>query len=83
MVEDIEKIIKQAVDEVNRKYEQEALDRAEQKGIEKGIEKGFEKWFEKGREEAAKDIAKNLKGTLSIEEISEITDLSPDTIKSL
>jgi hypothetical protein len=63
-----ETIIKQAVDEVNRKYEQEALDEAEKRGMKKGIEKN------------KRDTAKKLKGILRPEEISRITGLSLNTI---
>lgn len=59
-----ESIIKQVVEEVNRKYEQEALDEAEQRGIEKN----------------KRDTAKKLKGILAPEEISRITGLSLKTI---
>ena len=79
-----ETIIKQAVDEVNRKYEQEALDEAEQKGMKKGIKKGMEKGMKRGMkrgiEKNKRDTAKKLKGILAPEEISKITGLRLNTI---
>lgn len=67
MNDNTEAIIMQAVTEVNRKYEQEAIYEAEQRGIEKN----------------KRDIAKKLKGILSPEEISRITGLSLKTISLL
>lgn len=63
-----ERIIKQAVDEVNRKYEQEAIYQAEKRGIEKG------------KKCAQEEMAKRLKGMMNPEEISKITGLSLNTI---
>lgn len=80
MTDETERIIKQAVDEVNKKYEQEALYQAEKKGLEKGMEKGLEKGLEKGRKKREEEIAKNLKGIISPEEISKVTGLSLSTI---
>ena len=68
MNDNTEAIIMQAISEVNRKYEQEALYEAEQRGMEKGIEKN------------KRDIAKKLKGLHPPEEISRITGLSLNTI---
>ena len=67
----VEEIIKQAVYEVNRKYELEAIDEAEKRG------------YEKGRKEENIKLAKKLKGILSNEEISEISGLSLDTVQQL
>ena len=72
MTTDSEKIIKQAVEEVNKKYEQIALDEAKEEGIKEGKEKGIKE----GKEE----VAKNLKGIHTPEEISKITGLSLKTI---
>ena len=54
--------------EVNKKYEQMALEEAEQNGIKKGIEKG------------KKEVAKKLKKIHTPEEIAQITGLNLQTI---
>ena len=79
MNNETEKIIKKAVDDVNKKYEQEALYEAEQKGLKKGKEDGFKK----GKEDAKKEIAKKLKGLHTPEQIAKITGLSLNTIMLL
>lgn len=76
MNDNTETIIKQAVTEVNRKYEQEAIYEAEQRGMDKGMKKGMKKGIEKNK----RDTAKKLKGILRPEEISRITGLSLKTI---
>lgn len=80
MNENTETIIKQAVDEVNRKYEQEALYEAEQRGKEEGKKEGMKEGMKKGIEKNKRDTAKKLKGILRPEEISKITGLSLKTI---
>ena len=72
MTNESEKIIKQAVEEVNKKYEQIALEEAKEEGIKIGMEKGMEK--------GKRETAKNLKGLHTPEEISKITGLSLKTI---
>lgn len=67
MTDETERIIKQAVEEVNRKYEQEAIYEAE----------------ERGRKEVAEEIAKNLKGKSSPKEIARITGLSLKRVHEL
>ena len=71
MNNETEKIIKKAVDDVNKKYEQEALYEAEQKGLKKG------------KEDAQKEIAKKLKGLHTPEQIAKITELNLNTIMLL
>ena len=71
MNNETEKIIKKAVDDVNKKYEQEALYEAEQKGLKKG------------KEDAKKEIAKKLKGLHTPEQIAKITGLNLNTIMLL
>ena len=84
MNDETERIIKQAVDEVNRKYELEAIYRAEEKGRKEGREEDKKEGRKEGREEGKKDtqeeIAKKLKGVISPEEISKATGLSLNTI---
>ena len=75
MNNETEKIIKKAVDDVNKKYEQEALYEAEQKGLKDGLKKG--------KEDAQKEIAKKLKGLHTPEQIAKITGLSLNTIMLL
>ena len=67
MVTEFEKIVKQVVEEVNKKYEQIALDEAK----------------EEGRKEGRKEVAKNLKGLHTPEEISKITGLNIETVLEL
>ena len=76
MTNESEKIIKQAVEEVNKKYEQIALEEAKEEGRKEGIKIGMEKGMEKEKRETAK----NLKGLHTPEEISKITGLSLKTI---
>ena len=64
MTDDHIRIIKQEVNEVNRKYEQEAIYDAE----------------ERGRKEKGEEIAKNMKGKYSPEEIAKITGLSLNAV---
>ena len=69
--------------EVNKKYEQIALEEAEQKGKKEGIKKGKEEGIKKGKEEGIKEIAKKLKEIHTPEEIAKITGLSLQTIMLL
>ena len=54
-----------------------------QKGIEKGIEKGREEALEKARQEKLEAARKMKTLGLSIEQISKILELSSDVIKKL
>ena len=74
-----ENIIKKAVEDVNKKYEAEALYEAEQKGKKEGIKEGMKE----GRKDTQKEIAKKLKGLLTPEQISKITGLDLNTIQLL
>ena len=76
MNDNTEAIIMQAISEVNRKYEQEALYEAEQRGKKEGKKEGIKIGIEKNK----RDIAKKLKGLHPPEEISKITGLSLNTI---
>ena len=69
------KIIKQAIEEVNRKYEQEAIYEA--------YDKAYQEAKERGRKEAAEEITKNLKGKSSPEKIAKITGLSLNRVCEL
>ena len=58
--------------------------KSEEKGREKGIEEGREKGIEEGREEGIIITATKMKNRgISIEEIAEITNLTPKFIKTL
>ena len=76
MNDNTEAIIMQAISEVNRKYEQEAIYEAEQRGKKEGKKEGIKIGIEKNK----RDIAKKLKGLHPPEEISRITGLSLNTI---
>ena len=79
MNDNTEAIIMQAISEVNRKYEMEALYVAKQRGKKIGKKIGMKI----GIEMSKRDIAKKLKGILPPEEISRITGLSLKTISLL
>ena len=56
-----------------------------EEGIEKGIEKGIKKGIEKGIEKGKKEVGLRLmkKAVLSLDEISDMTGLSIETLESL
>jgi predicted transposase/invertase (TIGR01784 family) len=54
-----------------------------EKGHEKGLEEGLEKGLEEGREEATAEIVRNLlKNGMPVEQLSQITGLSVEKIRS-
>jgi flagellar biosynthesis/type III secretory pathway protein FliH len=68
MNEELGEIMIQAAKEVNKKYEQRALEKAKEEGLKEGKEEGL------------KEIAKKLKEIHTPEEISKITGLTLQTI---
>ena len=68
MNEELGEIMIQAAKEVNKKYEQRALEKAKEEGIKEGKEEGL------------KEIAKKLKEIHTPEEISKITGLTLQTV---
>lgn len=68
MNEEIGEIMIQAAKEVNKKYEQIALEKAKEEGLKEGKEEGL------------KEIAKKLKEMHTPEEISKITGLTLQTV---
>ena len=88
MNQSTEEIFKQVIDEVNKKYEQEAYDMGEEHGRKEGMKEGKREGMKEGKKEGIiegsdktkREIAKKLKGKLSPEEISKITGLSVKTI---
>ena len=68
MKEELGEIMIQAAKEVNKKYEQRALEKAKEEGLKEGKEEGL------------KEIAKKLKEIHTPEEISKITGLTLQTI---
>ena len=58
MNENIEDLFERAISEVSKKYQQEAIDEAEERGFEKGKKAGYN--------EGKRDLAKKLKGKLSL-----------------
>ena len=91
MNDNIEDIFERAISEVSKKYQQEAIDEAEERGFEKGKkagydegkEAGYDEGKEAGYDEGKRDLAKKLKGKLSADEISKLTGLSLNTIIQL
>ena len=83
MNENIEDLFERAISEVSKKYQQEAIDEAEERGFEKGKKAGYDEGKEAGYTEGKRDLAKKLKGKLSAEEISKLTGLSLNTIIQL
>ena len=75
MNDNIEDIFERAISEVSKKYQQEAIDEAEERGFEKGKKAGYK--------EGKRDLAKKLKGKLPADEISKLTGLSLNTIIQL
>ena len=71
MTPQAEKIILQAIHEVNKKTLYEAKTEGKKEGIQEGIQKGIQK------------IAQNLKGNLTPEEISKYTGLTIKEIEKL
>ena len=76
MKEELGEIMIQAAKEVNKKYEQRALEKAKEEGIKEGKEEGIKE----GKEEGLKEIAKKLKEIHTPEEISKITGLTLQTV---
>ena len=76
MNEEIGEIMIQAAKEVNKKYEQRALEKAKEEGLKEGKEEGLKE----GKEEGLKEIAKKLKEIHTPEEISKITGLTLQTV---
>ena len=76
MNEELGEIIMQAAKEVNKKYEQRALEKAKEEGLKEGKEEGLKE----GKEEEKKEIARKLKEMHTPEEISKITGLTLQTI---
>ena len=68
MNEELGEIMIQAAKEVNKKYEQRALEKAKEEGLKEGKEEGL------------KEIAKKLKEIHTPEEISKITGLTLQTV---
>ena len=68
MNEELGEIMIQAAKEVNKKYEQRALEKAKEEGLKEGKEEGL------------KEIAKKLKEMHTPEEISKITGLTLQTV---
>jgi predicted transposase/invertase (TIGR01784 family) len=68
MNEELGEIMIQAAKEVNKKYEQRALEKAKEEGLKEGKEEGL------------KEIAKKLKEIHTPEEISKITGLTIQTV---
>ena len=83
MNQELKNLMIKAAKEVNKKYEQIALEEAEQKGKKEGMKKGKEEGIKKGKEEGIKEIAKKLKEIHTPEEIAKITGLSLQTIMLL
>ena len=71
MTPQAEKIILQAIHEVNKKTLYEAKTEGKKEGMQKGIQEGIQK------------IAQNLKGNLTPEEISKYTGLTIKEIEKL
>jgi len=71
MTPQAEKIILQAIHEVNKKTLYEAKTEGKKEGIQEGMQKGIQK------------IAQNLKGNLTPEEISKYTGLTIKEIEKL
>ena len=76
MNQELEEKMMKVAKEVNKKYEQIALEEAKKEGIKEGERKGKKK----GKDEEKKEIAKKLKELLTPEEIEKITGLSLQTI---
>jgi hypothetical protein len=68
MNEELGEIMIQAAKDVNKKYEQRALEKAKEEGLKEGKEEGL------------KEIAKKLKEMHTPEEISKITGLTLQTV---
>ena len=69
------KLMMKTAKEVNKKYEQIALEEAKKEGIQKGIQEG--------KMEIKIEIAKKLKELLTPEETAEITGLKIEEVRSL
>jgi flagellar biosynthesis/type III secretory pathway protein FliH len=76
MNEELGEIMIQAAKDVNKKYEQRALEKAKEEGLKEGKEEGLKE----GKEEGLKEIAKKLKEMHTPEEISKITGLTLQTV---
>lgn len=67
-----------------QKGREEGLEEGLQKGREEGLEKGLQKGREEGLMEGKREIARNLlKAGMTLEEVSRITLLSQEEIKSI
>ena len=75
MTPQAEKIILQAIHEVNKKTLYEAKTEGKKEGIQEGMQKGIQEGIQK--------IAQNLKGNLTPEEISKYTGLTIKEIEKL
>nr|WP_294998449.1 hypothetical protein [uncultured Methanobrevibacter sp.] len=80
MNQELEEKMMKVAKEVNKKYEQIALEEAKKEGIKEGIKEGERKEKKEGKDEEKIEIAKKLKELLTPEEIEKITGLSLQTI---
>ena len=78
-----EDLLRQVINDVNRKYELEAFDEGYTKGKEQGYTKGKEQGYNLGKQENNEYIALKMKGKYSPEEISNITGLNIESIEKL
>ena len=77
------KLMMKTAKEVNKKYEQIALEEAKKEGIKEGIKEGERKGKKEGKDEEKIEIAKKLKELLTPEETAEITGLKIEEVRSL
>ena len=75
MSTEIEDLLRQVINDVNRKYVLEAFD--------EGYTKGKEQGYNLGKQENNEYIALKMKGKYSPEEISNITGLNLESIEKL
>ena len=76
MNQELEEKMMKVAKEVNKKYEQIALEEAKKEGIKEGIQEGKKE----GKMEIKIEMAKKLKELLTPEKIEKITGLSLQTI---
>ncbi len=63
--------------------QEDGLEKGLKQGIEKGLKQGIEQGIEKGRDEKSLEIAKRLLASLSMQEVSEFTEIPIDTLRQL